>query len=220
MRTWSLTLLEAKFGDRVLRSPVRKDNGEEAADALLLYDRRLVVFQIKGCHTPAKERFSLDNLAIGGGEFFERTGMNKAIDQLVTTVNLCRDGLISGLSEPWQRPDVPLQPVVVTYERIPQFPVIQSHLTGLMEPVRIDDYVRPPVLMGTDDIESIVSLPPEDNLWIVLTEYVQTGESSFFNFLAATRRSDMTILGDRRNSMLDSILTYLGLEEASQADCQ
>ena len=211
-----IDLLEAKFVGRVLRSPVREDTGEEAADALVLCPGGLVVFQIKGSHTKVKGKVASENFAVEEGKFFEQTGMNKAIDQLVTTVDCCRAGRIRELPDFWQRPDVLLQPVIVTYERIPQFSLMQSSLNRrLMEPVQVDANVRQPILMSTDDIEHVVSLPLVDDLWRVLAEYVQTGISSFANFLAAKRYPDMTIMGDRRNHMLDSILKHLGLEDVS-----
>jgi hypothetical protein len=142
----------------------------------------------------------------------ERAGFQKAIAQLKQTLALCRAGLVEGMPEFWTRSDTPIQPVVLTYERIPEFTLMKPLIKKLTAEVQVDSGVRAPVLMSTVDVENIVSLPPSDTLWAVLTEYAKSGAGEpFFNFLGPRRRADMTILGRKRNEMLNTLTEHLGL---------
>lgn len=205
-----LDVLESGFGNRLLRNPVRKDNDQEAADALLLYERGLVVFQIKGWHTPAKDKFHLRTPKTLQ-ELFDRAGLVYAASQMAKTIVACRQNLVEGIPEYLARPETPIQPVIVTFERIPEFTLIKPKIDSVVKDVKIDRLVRSPVLLCPEDIERIVLLQGRETMWSLLVEYSDSGGSSrsFHNFLNEKNIGSGQLYVERRQQMIERVLGHL-----------
>ena len=210
-----LDVLEERFADRLIRNPVQKKTGNEAADALLMCPNGLVAFQVKGCHTPEKWKFvqrkpgSLD-------ELFEAVGLEKAVKQIVRTAEMCRSGEVEGLPDIYGQPDTVMQPIILTYERIPEFSLLQSSIDEWMIRTLDGADVRRPILMGPEDLGCIVSLPTNTSLWQVTSEYIaslRTRPQCFFNFLGNRRYADKTALEGQFDTVRHSIAEHLGILE-------
>ena len=210
-------LLGSKYDDRLIRCPRRKDTGNEAADALLLCDKGLIVFQTKSRHVLAKQKYVLRTPRTLN-EYFERIGLVEAVEQVCRTIEACRAAQVEGLPEHWSQEDTPIQPIVITQERVPEFSLIRDAISTVTAIPKSYKSIRPVILMSSKDVENVVSLPPSDDLWGVLTDYLNSGaKESFFNFLGAKRRADMTLLGERRKNMLSRLKDYLGLQDNESA---
>ena len=125
-------------------------------------------------------------------------------------------GKVEGLPEQWTRLRTPIQPVILTYERVPEFSLMRPSLAAMTTPVMRDTYVRQPVLMGPEDVACLVSIPHDIDLWQVLSQYVTslpTRPQCFYNFLSHRRRADDTILTDRHRRMTASFAEYLRIPE-------
>lgn len=205
-------LLRRKYGDRLIPCPKRRDNGNEAADALLLCDNGLVVFQIKGMHIPSKEK-PLLRTSTTFEEYISKSGLTKAVAQLEDTIVCCRANTVIELPKHWSGTSIVIQPIIITYEPIPEYCLAQPLIKKITAGVQLDDRVRPAILMSTKDVENIVSLSHQTSLWSELTDYVISGmNGSFHNFLAGKCR-DTTILSQRGSEMCNAVIAHLGLAQ-------
>jgi len=177
--------LEECIGDRLLKSPRRSDTREEAADGILLCAEGIVLLQIKGCHIPAERRFVLKGRQ-GKEEDLAKTGLAKAVEQIVKSVSFCRRGLIPGLGFYGRPEDLTIQPVVVTYEHLPSLGVRQSFVEEQRALARVDDHTRPLVLADIGELEELCALRDGESVWSVLSEFlpeIRGGHTSLHNFL-------------------------------------
>ena len=166
---------------------------------------------MKGMHVRAKDKYVLRTPRTLQ-EYFTRIGLAKAVSQVKETVQACRSGEVAGLPDPWSHDNTAIQPVIVTYERVPELSLMRQSILKLMGGGPLEHSVRPVILMSSEDMDNIVSLPPSDDLWRVLTEYVISGATqSFFNFLGPRRRSQVALLYERRNRVIDAVSVRLGL---------
>lgn len=209
-----LDILTLGFGDRVLCNPPRTDNvNEEAADAVLLCDSGLIVFQIKGYHVRAQTRFLLKTSSTLQ-ELFKRVGLTEAVGQLAETITACRQGIVQGMPEHWSKPDTIIQPIIVTYERFPEFSLLRREIEALVSTVG-DRHTRKPILMCSEDVERLISLPPGETLWGLTTEYISDhgyGSRSFHDFLNRKGVNGGEVRGERQRTMLRAIVQHLGLD--------
>jgi hypothetical protein len=211
-----LNILTLGFGDRVLRNPVRTDNAKEAADAVLLCDQGLIVFQIKGCHVPVQTRFLLRTPSTLQ-ELFQRVGLTRATEQLAQTTEACRQGVVQGIPEYWSRADTFIQPIIVTYERVPEISLVRAEIEALTS-TACDRQTRKPILVCSDDVERLTSLPPGETLWGLTTEYISDqGYRSrcFHNFLNRKGVKGGELFVERRRAMLRTVAQHLGFDPAA-----
>lgn len=220
--TYILSLLREKFSDRLLSNPKRRDNGEEAADAVLLCEGGILVFQIKGTRISGKQKpIQLTTQTLE--EYFDRTGLLKAGKQLEQSISLCRrrhtDGqpLVEGLLDYWVESII--QPVILTYERIAEVSLTKPIIAKRMPSLGHHGPVRPPIILSVSDVENAVSLPQETSLWQVLNDYTASRTASpLHNYLGNKRHADPAIIARRRETMIDALVSYLDLPNNGDAD--
>jgi hypothetical protein len=208
-----LGLLEETFGcTRVLKKPKRSDNGNEAADGILICPEGIIVMQIKGRHVRGRDRFAWKCVEDAEADV-RQTGLVDAVDQLVSRESLasCRKGLVAELAF-GSLANMVIQPVVVTYEPVPllglALPVVQDQIRR----VPLGPRDRPLIIVNVDELEALCSLPGGDTVWEVLQKFRSWSGSqtrTLRNFLFETRRlrdAAMVYRGDRVFQSLASSL--------------
>lgn len=208
-----LDLLEAVFPGRLLRNPRRTDNGHEAADAIVMCPNGVMVFQIKGRHVRRRERYlpkSYDGLTAE----LRQSGLEKGCLQVKDSIDACRKGLIGELSYVGDLCDQPIQPVIVTWEPIPNFTLAHRFLDPFLTLARADGRTRLPILVDSDDLVRLSGLPPSDTWWGVFGAYVSSPDqygSSFHNFLCATDRLGAEATNAWLAPAKSAVCEYLGM---------
>ena len=189
-----LGILAERFGTygerslgRLIPSPVRSDNGNQAADAILLCEEGIVILEVKGWHVAATHRFAVKPSADVAREIIS-TGLDKAVTQLQKSVECCRRGLV--------RPELPYRdlqhmlvcPMAVTYVQIPLFEPMPALIGKLEARAKVDDFTCPLVLAHDSEVGLLCSLPEGESFWRVLVAYSNASGSrkSLNNFLVAT----------------------------------
>jgi len=192
-----LRRLADRFGDRLIENPARSDNGDEAADAVLLCEGGVIVFQIKGCHVPTRRRFALKG-SVEKEKEIERTGLSNAVDQVTSSISFCREGLIPELACYGHPRDLVIQPLVVTYEPVPALGTKQPFVEGLRASAQVDDRTRPLVLADVGEIEEFCSLRDGESAWSVLSEFSLVQEpTSLHNFFVEKNKITQEYIRDR-----------------------
>lgn len=209
-----LDLLEEVFGERLLRKPIRSDNGNEAADGAIIYPQGVIILQIKGRHVRAKDRFAWKDPK-AKSEDVERTGLVEAVKQFVDkeSLSIFRRGLVKELPFTLSSETV-LQPIVITYEAVPlaglQLPIVKKQRAR----VKLDSHTRPLVIMDVREIEAACSLPQRDTFWGVLTEFINSlgwRERYLTNFLYDTQRLSDSAMLARWERMLPLLKERFGI---------
>lgn len=179
----------------------------------MLCERGLVVFQIKGCHTPAQEKFRVRTPRTLQ-QLFERIGLVGAAKQLTKSLDACRQDLVEGVPLHWKSPETPIQPVIVTFEKVPESSLIKPEIDSVLAAARRDRFVRTPALLCPEDIERIVLLSGRETMWSLLAEYSESGGSSgpFHNFLNYKKIGLGSLSADRRRQMIGRVAEHFGYD--------
>ncbi|NIA21932.1 MAG: hypothetical protein GWP05_08230 [Anaerolineaceae bacterium] len=197
---YCMRLLEDRFGDRLLPNPARRDNGEEAADAIVLCSKGVILFQIKGSHALAAIRYAIKSQE-ENDKAFAKTGLTDAVSQIKDSILFLRQDLVSDLPDYGSTHELVIQPVVVTYEQVSVFGLEQPFVEGQRELAKVDRHVRPLVLMSVHDVEDLCALKDGLEIWDVLTEHIQRPNwrvESLHNFVVTTHKISSDKIRDRR----------------------
>lgn len=177
-----LDLLQIACGEMLLRAPRRISRNEEAADAIIQTERRILLVQIKGFHLPAKEKNATipfpDRL-----EMYKDAGLSSGICQLANSIEFALSGDVEGLGIVGERT---LHPVLITSEPMPLHAATTPKLEDLAQ---ASAFMRHGVarirFLDTQDIEvlpdvkKIATLP---DLLVDWTAHEDWCDESLYNY--------------------------------------
>ncbi|MEE8170099.1 MAG: hypothetical protein V3T70_06085 [Phycisphaerae bacterium] len=217
-----LEILRAAFGDRLIRLPPSDVPGEERADAIVVYPRRVVVLEIKSSHYVGTEHKGLLSIEERVAEL-GRLGITKGASQIADTIRALRRYGIPGIGLPeYDWTTTTIVPVIVTKEKIP----LVWGLRRVYEPLLADilnlplhDQICPTRFISIADVEGIPDLARRTEFADVLIQWASDTTSQECPLSHYLTRQNMSVTRQHfwKHSvlpMMELLIQHFGLDRA------